>query len=64
MKKTIEKNKKEIDIFLEKKLRELGISKKLQKIIENDSLVSYVFNSLYPSAQIDINSNWPRIETV
>ena len=26
-------------------------------------LVSYKFNSLYPFAQIDINSTWPRIET-
>ena len=25
-------------------------------------LVSYDFNSLYPSAQIDINSTWPKIE--
>ena len=27
-------------------------------------LVSYRFNSLYPSAQIDIISTWPKIETV
>ena len=26
-------------------------------------LVSYDFNSLYPSAQIDKNSTWPKIET-
>ena len=26
-------------------------------------LVSYNFNSLYPSAQIDINTTWPKIET-
>ena len=25
-------------------------------------LVSYNFNSLYPTAQIDINSTWPKIE--
>ena len=27
-------------------------------------LVSYDFNMLYPSAQIDINSTWPKKETV
>ena len=26
-------------------------------------LVSYDFNKLYPSAQIDKNSTWPKIET-
>ena len=26
-------------------------------------LASYDFNSLYPSAQIDLNSTWPKIET-
>ena len=26
-------------------------------------LVSYEINSLYPSAQIDIKSTWPKIET-
>ena len=56
-------NKKEIDKFLEKKLGELEISKELQKIDKDDLLVSYDFNSLYPSAQIDKNSTWPKIET-
>ena len=35
----------------------------LQKIYKCDSLVSYDFNSLYPSAQIDINRIWHKIET-
>ena len=56
-------NKKELDKFLEKKLRELNISKDSQKINKVDLLVSYDFNSLYPSAQIDKNSTWPKIET-
>ena len=56
-------NKKELDKFLEKKLGSLEISKELQKINKDDSLVSYDFNSLYPSAQIDKNSTWPKIET-
>ena len=56
-------NKKELEKFLEKKLGELEISKELQKINKDDLLVSYDFNSLYPSAQIDKNSTWPKIET-
>ena len=56
-------NKIELDKFLDKKLGELEISKELQKIDKNDLLVSYDFNSLYPSAQIDVNSTWPKIET-
>ena len=56
-------NKKVLDEFLEKKLGELNISKELKKINKDDLLVSYDFNSLYPSAQIDINSTWPKIET-
>ena len=56
-------NKKELDKFLEKKLGELEISVDLQKINKDDLLVSYDFNSLYPSAQIDKNSTWPKIET-
>ena len=56
-------NKKELDNFLNKKLGELKISKDLRKINKDDLLVSYDFNSLYPSAQIDKNSTWPKIET-
>ena len=56
-------NKKELDKFLERKLGELENSKELQKINKDDLLVSYDFNSLYPSAQIDKNSTWPKIET-
>ena len=50
-------------MFLEKYLGELEISKDLQKIKKDDLLASYDFNSLYPSAQIDINSTWLKIET-
>ena len=56
-------NKKELDNFLERKLGELNISKELQKINKDDLLVSYGFNSSYPSAQIDKDSTWPKIET-
>ena len=56
-------NKKELDKFLEKKLGELEVSKDLQKINKDDLLVSYDFNSLCPSAQIDKDSTWPKIET-
>ena len=38
-------------------------SKELQKIIKTDLLESCDSNSLYPSAQIDIISIWPKIET-
>ena len=56
-------NQKDLDKLLEKKLGELNISKDLQKINKDDLLVSYDFNSLYPSAQIDKDSIWPKIET-
>ena len=56
-------NKKELQKFLGSKLGELNISKDLQKINKDDLLVSYDFNSLYPSAQINKNSTWPKIET-
>ena len=55
--------KKDLDKFINKKLGELEISKELQKIDKEDFLVSYDFNSFYPSAQIDKNSTWPKIET-
>ena len=51
-----------MDKFLDKKLGEMEISREIQKIYLNDLLVSYDFNSLYSSAQIDINSYWPKIE--
>ena len=38
-------------------------SKELQNTIKDDLLVSYDFNSLYPSGQICINNVWPKIET-
>ena len=56
-------NKNEIDKFLERKLGELEATKELQKIDTNDLLISYGFNSLYPSAQININSIWQKTET-
>ena len=56
-------NNKELDKFLERKLGELEFSKELQKINKDDLLVSYDFNSLYPSGQIDKSSTWPKIET-
>ena len=62
-KKITGKNNKDLDKFLERKLGELNISKELQKIDKDDLLVSYDFNSLYPSAHIDKNSTWPKIET-
>ena len=46
-----------------KKLGELEFSKEIQNIIEDNLLVSYDFNSLYPSAQIDLKSPWPKVET-
>ena len=55
--------KKEMKRFINKKLGELLISKDFQKINENDLLVSYNFNSLYPSAEGDKESTWPAIET-
>ena len=56
-------NKRELDKVLEKNLGDLEISKELQKSNKDDLLVSYDFNSLYPSAQIDINSTGLKIET-
>ena len=41
----------------------MEISKELQIGNGHDLLVSYDFLSLYPSAQIDINSTWPEIKT-
>ena len=56
-------NNKELNKFLGKTLGGLEISKELQKFNKTDLLVSYDFNSLYPSAQIDINITWPKIQT-
>ena len=56
-------NKKEQEKFAERKLGELPISKNLQRINKDDLLVSYDYNSLYPSAQADINGSWMNIET-
>ena len=56
------KNKKEIDKVLEEKFGDLVISKELKNINQDDLLVLYHFNSLYPSAQIDTNSTWFKRE--
>ena len=56
-------NNRELDEILDKKLGDLENSKELQKINKVDLLVSYDFDSFYPSAQVDINSTWPKIET-
>ena len=56
-------NQKDLEKFLDKKLGELGISIELQKINKDDLLVSFDFNSVYPSAQIGLNRNWPNMET-
>ena len=53
-------DKKELDKFVNKKLGKLEISKDIQNRNRDDSLVSYNFNSLYPSDQIDFNSSWPK----
>ena len=53
----------ELDKFVDRKHGELEVSKELQKIVKDELLVSYDFNSLYPSAQIDIKTTWLKIET-
>ena len=50
---------------IDEKQGELQVSKELKKNNNKDDLlVSYNFNRLYPSAQIDINSIWLKVETV
>ena len=46
-----------------KRLHALEISKKLKEVELNDYLVSSDYTSLYPSAQANSKSNWPKIET-
>ena len=41
----------------------MEISKEIQNINNDDLFVLYYFKSLYPLAQIDLNSNWPEVET-
>ena len=62
VKKTIE-NYLRIRQVSRKKLGGLEVSKELQKINKDDLLVSYDFNSVHPTAQIDIKSSWPKRET-
>ena len=56
-------NRKEIKKFLDKKLGEIGIRKDVQKDRKNDLLITYDFNSFNPSAQIEENNTWLKIET-
>ena len=64
MKKTIEKkDMKELVRTLDKKHGELESSKEIQKLNKDDLLVSYDFNSSYPSAHLDKNITWPKCET-
>ena len=57
------RKRKEKDKIPDKELGEIEISKALQNINKDDLLVSYDNNSLHPSAQIDVYSTWPKIET-
>ena len=57
------KIQKKMEDFDNKKLGELPIANDLQKIRKSGSLVSYDFNSFYPSAQADKDSTWPATET-
>ena len=57
------KNKKELDKLLDRKLGEFELSKELQETNKDDFLVTYDFNSLHPSAHLDRNSFWPKKET-
>ena len=54
---------KEMEDFVNEKFGDLEVSKALQMINNDDLLVSYDFNSLYPSAEASKNSTWPAIET-
>ena len=42
---------------------DLEVGMALRMINKDDLLVSYDFNSLSPSAEVDGNSTWPAIET-
>ena len=53
-------DKKDMEEFFNKKLCDLKISKALRIIIKADLLVSYDFNSLYPSVESDKVSTWPN----
>ena len=48
---------------IKKRLHALEISKEIKKVELNDYLVSSDYTCLYPSAQADSRSNWPKIET-
>ena len=54
---------KELEKFLDKKSENQKSVRNYKKFQKDDLLVSYDFTSLYPSAQIDIKSSWPKSET-
>ena len=56
---SLKQTKKEIM----KRIHNLEISKKIKEVKLNDYLVSSDYTSLYPSAQVDSHSIWPKIET-
>ena len=56
-------NKKPLYEFFDEELAELEVSNELKNMNEDELLLSNDFNSLYPNAQIDTNSTWPKKET-
>ena len=53
-----------MDDFININLGILENSKALQILNKDDLLVSYDFNRLYPSAEVDEDITWPAIETL
>ena len=51
------------DRYINEKLTELDISKKLKALNRDDLLMAFDATSLYPSAMYDENSTYPKIET-
>ena len=56
-------NEKEKTDYMNKKLNELAIHKKLSKLDSNKTQMDFNATSLYPSAMWDQNSVYPKIET-
>ena len=61
VKMAMKKYRKKVDKFLNKNLGDLSIGKETKD--KDDLLVSYDFNFLCPSAQIDKNSTWPKVRS-
>ena len=59
----LKRNRRKLDNVLIEKLGVLYVSKQLQNINKHHLLVSYDFNSVYPSAQIIESRIWPKIDT-